>query len=50
MKSDFSSPSDIQGWEDLQPDDQERVERAWEEGQIPDNELPEPAPEHIQPT
>ncbi|GAA5807630.1 hypothetical protein MFLAVUS_001000 [Mucor flavus] len=46
MKSDFSEPSEINGWQDLRPEDQERVQRAWEEGEIPENERPEPAKEH----
>ncbi|KAI8080588.1 hypothetical protein BDF21DRAFT_419308 [Thamnidium elegans] len=46
MKSDFSDPSEINGWQDLRPEDQERVQRAWEEGEIPENERPESTKEH----
>lgn len=31
------------GWDELREDDKERIQRAWEEGDIPDNEKPEPA-------
>ncbi|KAI9245709.1 hypothetical protein EDC94DRAFT_628077 [Helicostylum pulchrum] len=46
MKSDFREPSGINGWQDLRPEDRERVQRAWEEGEIPENERPESAKEH----
>ncbi|KAI9344130.1 hypothetical protein BD770DRAFT_397761 [Pilaira anomala] len=40
MKSDFPDPSSINGWQDLREEDQERVQRAWDEGDIPENERP----------
>lgn len=49
MQQAFANPDQITGWQSLRPDDQERVQRAWDEGEIPANEIPEPAPEHIQP-
>ncbi|KAI7891908.1 uncharacterized protein EV154DRAFT_209362 [Mucor mucedo] len=49
MQKDYSSPDQIQGWEDLRPEDQERVQRAWDEGEIPQAERPTPAAEHVRP-
>lgn len=43
MKSDFPDPSAINGWQELREEDQERVQRAWVEGEIPENERPESA-------
>lgn len=43
MKNTLSSPEAMGGWDELREDDKERIRRAWEEGDIPDNEKPEPA-------
>lgn len=49
MQGAYSEPSEIQGWDTLREDDQERIQRAWDLGRIPENELPEPAAEHTDP-
>lgn len=40
MKDKFSSPEELDGFEDLKDEDQERVRRAWEEGHIADEDIP----------
>lgn len=40
MKAKFSSPDDLDGFEDLKEEDQERVRRAWEEGRVADEDIP----------
>jgi hypothetical protein len=49
MRSSHSDPSELEGWKDLREEDKERVERAWENGEIAENEKPEPAAEHSDP-
>lgn len=43
MKAKFSSAEDLDGFEDLKEEDQERVRRAWEEGRVADEDIPETA-------
>ncbi|KAI9464225.1 hypothetical protein HD554DRAFT_1991603, partial [Boletus coccyginus] len=43
MKAKFASPEDLDGFEDLNEEDQERVRRAWEEGRVADEDIPETA-------
>ncbi|ORE02771.1 zf-PARP-domain-containing protein [Rhizopus microsporus var. microsporus] len=43
MKNALSSPEAMGGWNELREDDKERIRRAWEEGDIPNIEKPEPA-------
>lgn len=40
MKAKFSNPEDLDGFEDLKEEDQERVRRAWEEGRVADEDIP----------
>jgi hypothetical protein len=49
MQEQFSDVSEIPGFDELREEDQERVRRAFDEGKIPDNELPEPAKKHTDP-
>ncbi|KAG1441511.1 hypothetical protein G6F56_011449 [Rhizopus delemar] len=43
MRKTISGPEELNGWNELREDDQERVRRGWNEGSIPDNERPDPA-------
>ncbi|KAG1041717.1 hypothetical protein G6F43_012051 [Rhizopus delemar] len=43
MHTALSGPEELNGWDELREDDQERIRRTWEEGKIPDNEKPDPA-------
>ncbi|CAO3666547.1 unnamed protein product [Rhizopus stolonifer] len=43
MRKAMSGPEELNGWNELREDDQERVRRGWNEGSIPDNERPDPA-------
>jgi flagellar biosynthesis GTPase FlhF len=43
MKEKFSSAEDLDGFEDLKEEDQERVRHAWEEGRVADEDIPETA-------
>lgn len=49
MQSVYSDPSEIPGFDELREADQEKIRRAWEEGEVPEDEKPEPASEHIDP-
>jgi len=40
MKAKFSDPDDLDGFDDLKEEDQERVRRAWEEGRVADEDIP----------
>lgn len=40
MKAKFTSPDDLDGFEDLNKEDQERVRRAWEQGRVDDEDIP----------
>ncbi|KAF8449007.1 poly polymerase and DNA-ligase Zn-finger region-domain-containing protein [Boletus edulis BED1] len=40
MKAAFSDPEDLDGFEELKEEDQARVRRAWEEGQVADEDIP----------
>ncbi|KAI9486185.1 MAG: hypothetical protein EXX96DRAFT_547967 [Benjaminiella poitrasii] len=42
MKNAISSPKDIMGYDEIREEDQERINRTWEEGHVPKNEQPEP--------
>lgn len=43
MQAKFSNPDDLDGFEDLKEEDQERVRRAWEEGRVADEDIPSTA-------
>jgi hypothetical protein len=43
MKAQFSDASELDGYEELQPDDQERVKKAYEDGHVAPEDVPESA-------
>jgi len=43
MKKNFEDASELDGYEDLRPEDQEKVNKAWEDGQVADEDIPESA-------
>jgi hypothetical protein len=47
MKSQFESADDLDGFELLKEEDQERVRKAWEDGKVADEDIPATA---IKPT
>ncbi|OSD02708.1 zf-PARP-domain-containing protein [Trametes coccinea BRFM310] len=38
LKASYDEPSQIEGWDELKDGEKEKVQRAWEEGQIPDDD------------
>ncbi|CDO71198.1 hypothetical protein BN946_scf184845.g69 [Trametes cinnabarina] len=38
LKASYDEPSQIEGWEELKEAEKEKVQRAWEDGQIPDDD------------
>lgn len=46
MHKALPEPQKIRGFEELLSEDKERVIRAWNQGQIPENEKPESHLEH----
>lgn len=40
MQAKFSDPEELDGFDDLQEEDQERVRRAWTEGHVADDDIP----------
>jgi hypothetical protein len=43
MKKSFSQADELDGFEDLQPADQEKVRQAWDNGHVADEDIPETA-------
>jgi hypothetical protein len=43
MKKSFSDADDLDGFEDLQPADQEKVRQAWDNGHVADEDIPDTA-------
>jgi Poly(ADP-ribose) polymerase and DNA-Ligase Zn-finger region len=43
MKKSFSSADELDGFDELQPVDQEKVRKAWEDNQVADEDIPETA-------
>jgi Poly(ADP-ribose) polymerase and DNA-Ligase Zn-finger region len=43
MKKMFEEPSELDGYEELGPEDQKKVDKAWEDGQVADEDIPESA-------
>jgi Poly(ADP-ribose) polymerase and DNA-Ligase Zn-finger region len=43
MKKSFSSADELDGFDDLQPGDQDKVRKAWEDGHVADEDIPETA-------
>ena len=42
-KNQFSEASELDGFEDLKPEDQEKITKAWEDGTVADEDIPESA-------
>lgn len=40
MKAKFTNPDELDGFEDLKEEDQERVRRAWDQGHVADEDIP----------
>ncbi|ETW75824.1 hypothetical protein HETIRDRAFT_243903, partial [Heterobasidion irregulare TC 32-1] len=43
MKQQFNEASELDGFDDLKEEDQERVTKAWEAGHVADEDIPETA-------
>lgn len=43
MKKSFTSASDLDGFDDLKEEDQDKVTAAWEAGKVADEDVPESA-------
>jgi hypothetical protein len=43
MKNSFSSADELDGFNELQPADQEKIRKAWEDGNVADEDIPETA-------
>lgn len=43
MKKSFESASELDGYEDLKPEDQAKIEEAWKVGNVADEDVPESA-------
>ena len=43
MKKSFSNADELDGFEDLQPADQEKIRQAWDDGHVADEDIPETA-------
>jgi hypothetical protein len=43
VKSSSENPSDLDGYDDLKPEDKEKVNKAWEEGKVAEEDIPESA-------
>lgn len=43
MKRYFDVASDLDGYDELRPEDQAKVDKAWEEGHVEDEDIPESA-------
>ena len=43
IQSSAQNPTDLDGYEDLKPEDKEKVNKAWEEGKVAEADIPESA-------
>ena len=43
MKKSFEAASELDGYEELQPEDQEKIDQAWETGHVADEDIPDSA-------
>ncbi|KAK0192287.1 hypothetical protein F5146DRAFT_497082 [Armillaria mellea] len=43
VKEQFEKASEVDGYEDMKPEDQAKVDKAWEDGQVADEDIPETA-------
>ncbi|KDQ60104.1 hypothetical protein JAAARDRAFT_125962 [Jaapia argillacea MUCL 33604] len=42
-KANFSEASELDGYEELKPEDQAKIDKAWEDGKVADEDIPESA-------
>lgn len=43
MKKSFNEASELDGFEDMKEEDQERISKAWEDGHVADEDIPDTA-------
>lgn len=43
MKAQFETADELDGFEDLSEEDQDRIRKAWEDGKVADEDIPETA-------
>ena len=43
MKNSFNEADELDGYDELNDDDQERIRKAWEDGHVADEDVPETA-------
>lgn len=43
MKKSFNEASELDGYDDLNPEDKEKLDKAWEVGHVADEDIPESA-------
>ncbi|KAK0211509.1 zf-PARP-domain-containing protein [Armillaria fumosa] len=43
VKEQFEKASEVDGYDDMKPEDQAKVDKAWEDGQVADEDIPETA-------
>jgi len=43
MKKSFSEADELDGFDELQPADQDKIRKAWEDGHVADEDVPETA-------
>jgi len=43
MKKSFSEADELDGFDELQPEDQDRIRKAWDDGRVADEDVPETA-------
>jgi hypothetical protein len=43
LKKSFSEADELDGFDELQPADQDRIRKAWDDGHIPEEDVPETA-------
>ncbi|THV07105.1 zf-PARP-domain-containing protein [Dendrothele bispora CBS 962.96] len=43
MKAQFPNADEVDGFEDLKPEDQDRIRKAWEDGEVAEEDIPESA-------
>jgi len=43
MKKSFPEADELDGFDDLQPEDQDKIRKAWDDGHVADEDVPETA-------
>ncbi|KLO15210.1 zf-PARP-domain-containing protein [Schizopora paradoxa] len=43
MKKSFENAADLDGYDELRQEDQEKIDKAWEDGEVADEDIPESA-------